>query len=708
MNTIRQTLMALLVMLTCFMAPAQAAGLLKAIGQQSTLEISSHHVDVVIENGFAITSIEQVFSNSGQTDDEAIYSFPVPRDASVGEFTYWVDGQPIHGEVLEKKQAKQIYEQEKQAGKEAALVEKNDYKTFEILVTPVRAHQSVRIKLVYLQPVPVDMGIGRYVYPLEDGGVDEAAKSFWNQNENVKDSFQFNIRVRSAYPVDGLRFASHQNAAVQKNNFGEWTGKIAEGNARNDNMQQAMAEIEAENGLSEGHEQSSLNPQVSQHIASRLDKDVVVYWRHQPGLPGAVDLVTFKEEGQRRGTFSVVITPGEELAKIETGADWIFVIDISGSMQGKLATLVDGVSQAIDKLRHDDRFKLIVFNNNAREITSGYTAATPENKAEFKRRVAKLSANSGTNLYAGLKQALWKTDEDRTSAIILVTDGVANVGKTEKKQFFELLENKDIRLFTFVMGNSANRPLLEGLAKYSNGFSQSISNSDDILGQIMWAVEKVGYQALHDIEVKVNGVKVKDLSPENIGSIYRGQQIMLYGHYFGEGDAELTVSGKISGQKKSWRTQVNFPKVNTTHPELERLWAYATIKDLEAEMDKLGPDQDAKDAIKDIALNYGLVTGQTSMLVVREEVFANHNIQRTNKARIAKEQQARAQRSQQPKAANTAVQQASSAGSNNNTTPMYSKPRPAFSGGNGGGSFGMIMLLVMLPLLFFRSNRNQQ
>lgn len=702
MNTIRQTLVTLLIMLSCFIAPAHAAGLLKAIGQQSDLEINSHQVDVVIEDGFATTSIEQVFSNRGQTDDEAIYSFPVPKDASVGEFTYWVDGHPIHGEVLEKAQAKQIYEEEKQAGNEAALVEKNDYKTFEILVTPVRAQQSVRIRLVYLQPVPVDMGIGRYVYPLEDGGVDEAAKSFWQQNDSVKNSFQFNISVRSTYPLDGLRFASHQNAFVQQSNPSKWIGKISNGNTRTTNLQQTMAEIETANGLMEEKVNNGLNPQTQQQLVNRLDKDVVVYWRHKPGLPGAVDLVTYKENDQRKGTFSVVITPGEELGKIETGADWIFVIDISGSMQGKLATLIDGVSQAIDKLRPDDRFKLIVFNNNAREITSGYTTATPENKAEFKRRVAQLSANSGTNLYAGLKQALWKTDEDRTSAIILVTDGVANVGKTEKKQFFDLLKDKDIRLFTFVMGNSANRPLLEGLAKYSNGFAQSISNSDDILGQIMWAVEKVGYQALHDVKVKVDGVKVKDLSPKTIGSIYRGQQIIVFGHYFGEGQAELTVTGKISGQEKSWRTQVEFPTANTTHPELERLWAFAAIKDLEAEMDKLGPDQDSKDAVKDIALAHGLVTDQTSMLVVREEVFANKNIKRSNKSRIEKEHQARAQRNQQ-QAHQQPTQQASSAANSTNATPMYAKPRPAFSGGNGGGSFGSFMLIAILSLILLRS-----
>ena len=62
---------------------------------------------------------------------------------------------------------------------------------------------------------------------------------------------------------------------------------------------------------------------------------------------------------------------------------------------------------------------------------------------------------------AGLKKVLGAIDADRTSAIVLVTDGVANVGETKQRKFIELLAKKDVRLFTFIMGNSANRPLLQ-------------------------------------------------------------------------------------------------------------------------------------------------------------------------------------------------------------------------------------------------------
>jgi len=79
---------------------ANAAGLLIPQGQSSSLDIRDHKVNVVVEDGYVVTEIDQVFANSGGSDVEAVYSFPVPSHAAVAEFTYWIDGQPVTGEVL--------------------------------------------------------------------------------------------------------------------------------------------------------------------------------------------------------------------------------------------------------------------------------------------------------------------------------------------------------------------------------------------------------------------------------------------------------------------------------------------------------------------------------------------------------------------------------------------------------------------------------
>ena len=139
-----------------------AAGLLTpADGTGAKLNIREHHVNVVIEDGYAITTVNQSFFNPHANDLEAIYSFPVPHKAAVAEFTVWIDGKPITGEVLEKKQARQVYESEKAAGRDAGLMEQDDYRSFDTRVSPVRAGQVTRIRFAYIQPAHIDTGIGR-------------------------------------------------------------------------------------------------------------------------------------------------------------------------------------------------------------------------------------------------------------------------------------------------------------------------------------------------------------------------------------------------------------------------------------------------------------------------------------------------------------------------------------------------------------------
>ena len=658
---------------------ANAAGLMTPSNSNyQSLEIKQHHVDITIEDGYAITQVTQVFSNPNDVSLEAIYSFPIPEKAAVGEFTYWIDGKPVTGEVLEKKKAREIYEQEKAQGRETALTEQDKYKSFDSSVYPVLPKQDVKIRLVYIQPVHADHGIGSYVYPLEEGGVDEEKLAFWSYNDVVTEAFSFNMNIRSSYPIDDVRLPKHPNALVASTSTKDWSINLKNG--------QAIQAIDKENATTSLPNQQTID---------KLNQDIVVYWRHQQGLPGSVDMVAHKEPGNGKGTFMMTITPGDDLAKINQGRDWVFVLDYSGSMQGKYASLIEGVNNGLSKLNQNDRFRIVLFNNNAKELTNGYTLATPDNVSRLTQTIESTKPNGGTNLYDGLKEGIKGLDSDRASAIILVTDGVANVGTTEKKHFLTLLEQYDVRLFTFVMGNSANRPLLDSMAKISNGFAMSVSNSDDIAGKLMLATEKLTHEAFHDVEINIDGVKVRDLTPAKIGTVYRGQQLIIFGHYWGDGLAEVAIKGKISGQEEVYKTTFEFPKNSQLNPEIERLWAFASIEALQNKIDYLGEDADTKQAIIDLATQYGLVTDYTSMIVVREDVFKQLNLSRDNAKRIEKEMKAKQERSKQPVRDNRKDAQ----------QPAFNTTRAYPSSGGGGATDTWFILLMILTFVVARANK---
>ena len=668
---------------TIVTSDAIAAGLLTPVhSQYQPLSIKSHDVTVTIHDSLAITQIDQVFANTNNQTLEAIYSFPVPEDAALGGFTYWINGVAVEGEVVKKDTAETIYQSQKTQGKSAAVAEQDAYKTFDVKVYPVQPNDSVKIQLVYFQQQKVDSGIGRYVYPLEDGGVDDTKNSFWSRNETVDERFSFKLDLRSSYPIDGMRVPNQQAAQILNTGDKDW-GVSLDNSGGLANASQAF-DTQTSNAESEHVVNTATQP-------FTLDKDIVVYWRQVPNLPGSVDLISYKGADKKQGTFMLTITPGDDLKPVLGQRDWVFIIDKSGSMSGKFATLVEGVRQGLMRLPAGDRFRVITFNDHAQDVSNGYQPTTQESITHVLNVLEQGGVSGGTNLYAGLKKGLLSLDADRTSAIMLVTDGVANVGVKEKKRFLALLDKHDVRLFSFVMGNSANRPLLEGMTTRSHGFYASISNSDDIMGKIQLATDKLGYQSLRDIDIDISGVKVTDLTSIDMPSIYRGQQISLLGHYYGEGKAKLTLSGLIGDEKVSYKTIVNFSQHSDIYPELARLWAYSKIKSLEALSDYLGNDSDSEQAITDLSMAYSIVTKQTSLLVVEDEVFKQHGIEQVNKLRRGIEKKAASARKANTRPLNHRADK---------QQPMYNKSRP--SSGGGGGSVSAVMVLLLLSIIAIR------
>ena len=95
-----------LAVLASWPVAAHAAGLLIADGGfGGRLEIKEQQVHVTINNGVAVTDVEQIFVNTENRVVEALYTFPVPSGASVSNFSMWIDGREMIGEVVEKERA---------------------------------------------------------------------------------------------------------------------------------------------------------------------------------------------------------------------------------------------------------------------------------------------------------------------------------------------------------------------------------------------------------------------------------------------------------------------------------------------------------------------------------------------------------------------------------------------------------------------------
>src|SRR5213594_946638 len=136
---------------------SRAAGLLIADGGLGgVLEVKEHDVKVSINNGVAVSRVTQVFHNTENRQVEALYSFPVPKGASVASFSMWINGKEMVGEVLEKKRAREIYQSYKQTRRDPGLLEQSDFKTFEMRIFPVAPNGDQKVQITYYQELDLD------------------------------------------------------------------------------------------------------------------------------------------------------------------------------------------------------------------------------------------------------------------------------------------------------------------------------------------------------------------------------------------------------------------------------------------------------------------------------------------------------------------------------------------------------------------------
>jgi Ca-activated chloride channel family protein len=627
-----------------------AAGTLTPKGSpDQPIQIRDHHLEVTLNNGFARSEVTQTFYNPNEKDLEAIYHFPLPKSASLSEVTMTLGEREIHGEVVEKAKAQTIYENEKSAGNDSGLATKNGYQSFDFHVHPVRAKSETRLQIVYYQPLEVDTGIGRFVYPLEDGGTDEKGASFWNpENSKVEGLFSAAIELKSAWPVADVRIPGFEKEMT--------TDKLGDGHYK-------------------------VGVEKKDHA---LNGDLVFYYRLAENLPGRVELIPSRTGKSEPGTFMLVVTPGLDLKPLTHGADYVFVLDTSGSMQGKLRVLTDGVSRVIGKMSAQDRYRIVTFSTNASDLTGGWKEATESNVQATLRQIAALQPNGSTNLYDGLTMAMQGLDDDRATSVVLVTDGVTNTGIVDPVEFHKLTKSHDVRIFGFLLGNSANWPLMRTVCDASGGFYAGVSNADDIMGQIMQAKSKVLHECLHDVDLSISGVKTFNTTGSMPRKIYRGQQLVMFGQYEGPGEAELVLKARMTGEDKTYRTKFAFPALQVENPELERLWAMDQIEQLELRANTGAiPASEADSAVADLGVKYQLVTDHTSMLVLGDEGFARQGIDRRNQQRVATERSAQFVRAATPQPTNYRVD-----------TAQPLTPAPAAyhessrSSGGGGGGFG--------------------
>ncbi len=684
---------------TAILSPpsANAAGLLIADGGLGgVLEIQEHDVKVNINNGVAVTHVTQVFRNTEQRQVEALYSFPVPKGASVANFSMWINGKEMVGEVLEKKRAREIYDSYKQKRRDPGLLEQTDYRTFEMRIFPIAAGAEQKVQITYYQELDVDHDWATYVYPL-------ATNTRGKVDSRTTGRFAINFDVQSAIPIAELESPSHPGAFV-----------IAK--------------------HAEGYRQASLETK-----GGSLAQDVVLACRLERPKTG-IDVLTSARAGED-GFFSVTLTAGEDAPGKDAGADYVFVLDVSGSMRddGKLLLSKDCIGAFLSELSPEDRFEVMTFNIQPSLAFNTKRGADAQAKQDALAFLAKAQANGGTVLNPALTTAYKYADPDRPLNVVILSDGLTE--QSERRALLELIgaRPRNARVFCIGVGNDVNRPLLEQVAADSGGLASFLSPGDNFARQAKAFRRKLMNPVGTDLQLNIsgNGIEVLDLEPRQMPNLFHGSPVRVYGRYRGNGSAKVSLRGNLNGVEWKQSADIELPKQDTTNPEIERMWASHRIDSLLKASERTGTREQVVPDVVRLGEEFSIVTEYTSFLVLENDAeLQRWKIERRNGTRLERDRQSQAARETtltalrqkavsdlgpqlasadpkpQPQQAPVLNPQPTSAqpapALANPATPSQSQSRNFNLGGGGGGSGSVGPLFVALAAWLARMKRKAQ
>jgi Ca-activated chloride channel family protein len=327
------------------------------------------------------------------------------------------------------------------------------------------------------------------------------------------------------------------------------------------------------------------------------------------------NLMTYWDADTSQGYFTMMLYPPASYSTVaRSPMEMVFVLDCSGSMHGKpLDQAKSAVGAALDQLQEGDTFQIIRFSDNSSRLGATPVPATRDNIRKARSYLASLNSGGGTQMIEGIKAALdFPHDESRLRFVTFMTDGYIGNEQDIIGAVHERIGAS--RIFSFGVGSSVNRYLLERMAREGRGAVAYLGPQDSARTIMEEFFGRISHPVLTDVRIDWGGMAATDVYPAKIPDMFVGRAIVVTGKYAG-------VSGgvSISGQSGSKRRRIDLATdvSDTSMAFIAKIWARLRIADLvDRQSWEADPYGELAAAIKSTALSYQLVSDYTSFIAV--------------------------------------------------------------------------------------------
>ena len=596
----------------------------------------STKIDISVAGPIARAVVTQRYRNPAKVFVEGKYLYPLPENAAVDTLKMRIGDRLIEGEIKEKQQAREIYETAKAEGYKASLVEQIRPNMFTTSVANIGPDEVVVIQIEYQQTLAPRDGVFGLRAPLV------AAPRY--TPKDLVDVVKFGPNgweVEKQRPIPGVIGAGRadpKDPPVEQTiadprfeepgtirNPVELTVDIDAGFPLGD-----LKSLYHEVDISRGGDGESAVASLSGPVPA--DRDFYLSW-----APKQVDapygaLFRAEESGEATNVapagehFVFMLTPPdlEAIGDTRRPRDVIFVQDVSGSMFGEsIEQARKGLEMAIKRLSPEDRFNLIVFNDEYGVYSEAMLPATKKNVADAVAAVRALQADGGTEMLPALEEALKDADpndDGRVRQVIFLTDGAVS----NEREMLRLIE-QDLgrsRLFTVGIGSAPNSYFMTAAAEAGRGAHVFIGDLSEVQERMEALFRRIETPAMTDLKIEVvdaSGAPVTaEIWPNPVPDLYAGDPVVATVLLpEGEMGERLQISGVRGGE--AWRETLPLSEASA-RPGVSKLWARRRIQSLESLLQSPDVDQPMAERIDteilQTALDHHLVSRLTSLVAV--------------------------------------------------------------------------------------------
>ncbi len=536
-------------------------------GAQAVPVVDYMHISADVNNGYAVTIVEEKLTNTLDIPAEDEFRFLIPDEAFISGFTLIINGKEYVADVLPQKEAQEKFEEAASQGRSAGLLESRNKNMFSYSLS-FEAGQSIIVKLKYEQAIKKSLGNFEYVLFLRN-----------TDTTHSINSLSVNLTISSLNDITTLETPGFTGAS--KKYLSATSGRI------------------------------------SYSANAMPDTDLtVVYTTNNPQLNG--DMLFYNMGGQ--GYMMHVFSPNEtDLGTTALSKDIVFVIDKSGSMSGeKIAQVKSVFTKIISDLPPDDYFNVIFFDTDMRRYSSSLMEANTKNKADAANFVNSLDANGGTNINQALLDAvgMFNTDSNRVPIIVFLTDGEPTEGITSPYVIRKNIKDANkakVSIFTIAFGidNEANYDFLKALSLENYGKAQRFFQEGKVEEEMTDFYKTISTPLITDMSFTYNAVS--DVVNTGQFNLFAGSDAIVLGKYSGS-IITSDVAAKTRTGSRNFKNSFNA----ASKPEnsfIPRLWAYTRIKKLMDRIDVEGETDTLVSSVTSISLEFKFVTLYTSLFV---------------------------------------------------------------------------------------------